>query len=798
MIDTSLLCRLCETPVRNHTYKGQEDLFCCAGCHAVYQILFSQKISIKFQDHPLFHQAVRSGIISNPELIEKVRLKEADPRSNEYLKIYLEIQDMWCPSCAHIIYFILMQEEGIRQCTVDYSTDLASIEYSPRYLSKEKIFLLIKGLGYRPSDLQDPRQVAISKSLYLRFIVAAFCSLNTMMFAYPIYASYFHSDPSTYAELFAWFSCLASIPVLTYSASPIWRRCYAAMQARILGMEALVLIGVSAAFILSMYELLQGTYYVYFDTMTIVILFVLLGKIIESKAKFSAKDALTRLTKGLPRRGRKRFEDGSESFVCIKELIARDHIVALTGEKIVLDGVVIEGEGACDESLMTGESLPLVKKAGDLVLAGSILQQGRLVIQVTAQADKTVLHHIIAMVEQDIGDKAKYIRSIDRIVKWFVPTVICVAFLTAAYCIITQTYDPGYTAMQTAWIRAISIILISCPCAIGIAAPLAEAYILNAFAKNGAIVRNRGCLAYLGKETIYVFDKTGTVTEGKFNVLNGLETLSEEDKQLLKGLVSCSNHPIAFAINQSLPYIPIKFQSVEEIIGKGLKGVHEGTSYLLGSFNFFKEQSIIFPATLPMTAPSNSINTTVFFAKGHVCIACLVLGDRIQPSIKNMLSEMHPIARWLVSGDSCSTVKYVAEQCGFDRWVGECLPLQKRECIEGLKKDGAIVAMIGDGINDAPALTAAHIGIAVVAASDISIQVSDILFTRDCLPILPTLRRIAIKGRRILKQNLFWAFFYNIIGIILAMNGLLSPIFAAFAMISSSMIVLLNAQRIPK
>lgn len=787
-------CALCSCSIRLKGYVDAERSFCCTGCHAVYQILSCQKALPNFQNHPLFRQALRSGLISNPELIEQMRQKVPDEHAEEHQKLHLEIQDMWCPSCAQVIYLILMQQKGIYQCVVDYSTDLASIEFSPRHISKEEIYKLIKELGYSPVSLRDAKQKAVSFNLYLRFIVAAFLSLNIMMFSYPIYAGYFHDEPQGYSGLFSWLSFFASIPVLTYCCWPIWRRFFSGLRVGVWGMEALVLMGVTAAFGLSVYEMYQGTHYIYFDSMTVIIVFVLLGKIIESKAKFSAKDSLLRLARGLPRKGRKLFADGSETFVSVKEIQSGDHLVVLTGEKIILDGLVIEGEGSCDESIMTGESLPHIKKIGSPVLSGTILQQGRLVIKVTAKAEETALHRIIMMVEQDLGHKPQYVRAVDQVVKWFVPVVVCLAAITALYCWVFGVVDAGYTTTQTAIIRAISILLISCPCAIGIAAPLAESHLLNALAKMGAIVRNRGVLAFLGKETVFAFDKTGTLTKGKFTVVEGVQKLDYEDTCFLKGLVSYSNHPISVAINQSLCCFPVKLERIEEVIGKGIRGWKGEDCYLLGSELFMQEQNISLQSCAHHDV--KHIQSTVYFAKNKECCSQIILGDSIRSDAIDLIQKLSPLNMLLISGDSKRTVEEVANQCGFKTWFAECNPLQKRDIIDQLRNKGEVVAMLGDGINDAPALTAAHIGIAVVSATDISVQVSDILLTTDKLNLIDRIRHVAKKGHRIVKQNLFWAFFYNVVGIGLAIAGWMSPLFAASAMMLSSFIVLINAQRI--
>jgi heavy metal translocating P-type ATPase len=784
-------CTLCQAPINQLSYRDQEDqLFCCEGCQTVYQILKVKDALDNVHEHPLYQQAVLSGLITQPFTAASI-----DPELvHENQKIALVIRDMWCPSCAQLIVLLLSKEKGIHHCVVDYATDLAIIEYAPRHISKDRIIRLIKQLGYSPSSLEDPRHQAISRTLLLRFIVAAFFSLNVMMFAYPLYAAYFEGDPEGYNSLFIWLSLIGSIPVLTYSASPIWRRCWNGLKTGLWGMELLVCLGVTAATGLSLYEMSQGSSFVYFDSMTVIIVFVLLGKIMESRAKFSAKDALVQLSWALPRRGRKKDGKGIEAFVSIKEFVRGDLLVTKMGEKIVLDGQVMAGEGRCDESLMTGEARPIVKTKGSLVLAGSFLQQGHLTIRVTSSAEESALQKIVQMIEQNIEHKSPDKRIIDSIIRWFIPLVICLAFTIIGLCWIFSIADPGKTVMQTAITRAVAVLLISCPCAIGIAVPLAEAQILNALAKIGIIVRNRSALQFVGRETQFVFDKTGTVTEGKFIVRTGLSDLTNEEQIDLKSLVHYSNHPIAWAIAQMLDCAHLTLDTWEEKVGKGMRGQNGSTTLILGSAAFLAEEGIFCPAD--QSKDFSEIKTKVYFAKNGCYLTTLTLGDQLRPGIHSFIQALKPVNCSLVSGDASGATQRVAQLCQFDQWIAGYSPLQKREFINQLKQKGEIVAMLGDGINDAPALTASHLGIATISATEMSIQVSDILLTTPHFQALLHLRTIVLEGRKIINQNLFWAFFYNCVGIGLAMAGWLSPLFAACAMVLSSLIVLFNSQRI--
>ncbi|MCE2982207.1 MAG: ATPase P, partial [Parachlamydia sp.] len=405
-------CELCQTPVGAYPYQNDDFSFCCAGCLAVYQILSSSQALENFNEHPLFKQAVQSGLISNPDLLEEINKKTVET-DKEVEKLFLEINGMWCPSCAQVIYLSLMKEKGIKHCRIDYATDFTTIEYPPCYLSKEKALKVTEGLGIGASSMMT--EPAKDKGLYLRIGVAAFFSMNVMMFAYPVYASYYFDEGLKYSKLFAWLSFFASLPVLFYCAWPIWKKFFHAVRFRVWGMESLVAVGVAAATALSVYELFQESLHVYFDSMTVIILFVLWGKAIESKAKRGAKEAFMQLIYALPRRGRKKFLDGKEKFVPIKEIYPGDSLVVLSGEQIVLDGIVRDGEGLCDAPLMTGESMPVSKKINEKVLAGSVLQKGHFVIEVQAKADETALFHIVQVLEKVMGQKSPYVRSADRL-----------------------------------------------------------------------------------------------------------------------------------------------------------------------------------------------------------------------------------------------------------------------------------------------------------------------------------------------------------------------------------------------
>lgn len=786
-------CALCDLTIGSPTAIQDNLAFCCHGCKAVYTILSSKNSLENPRENPIFLQALQSGIISNPQLLEELSFtKTVSSTHQDTQRWHFEIGEMWCPTCAELTRWILLRERGVLNCVVDYATDLASVEFHPMETSKDKLTALIKQIGYTVSPLDETNSRPVSKSLYLRLAIASFCSLNVMMLAYPLYATFFDGEEQGAGNLFAWISLYASIPVLTYCAWPIFSKCWNSLKVGMLGMEALVTTGILAATGLSIYELIQGSNHVYFDSMTVIVAFVLLGKTLEARAKFSAKEAFIQLTRALPRKGRKKIDDSKYEFVPVKEIALGDILVAFSGEKIVLDGIVHEGVGVCDESVMTGEPMPITKVVGNLVVAGTVLQQGELHYIVNAPPEKSLLSRIVEMTHAQLGKKQGYIRPADHIVKWFIPLVFAIAFITGLVCYF-YGIDDGPGVVNTSILRMTAVLLISCPCAIGIAAPIAEGYLISALAQEGVIIRNRGVLSLLGTEDTFIFDKTGTVTHGKFKVLEGIKGLSSEQQAVLKTLTSHSNHLASRAIKEAIPCEPATKMDVVEIVSKGMLGTNAGEQYLLGSKAFMLEHNVVI--TTKEVSQADPI-TACYFACNGKLLATIQLGDTIREEIHETLLNLADTQTVLLSGDQESTVREIAMSCGFKSYAWERSPEQKMEYIQKAIDNGRITAMVGDGINDAPALTAAHVGISVVTASDLSIQVSDILLTTPRLTIIPKMRRLAKFAQSIVKQNLFWAFFYNTIGIVVAASGMLSPIYAASAMVISSLMVIGNAQRI--
>ncbi len=728
-----LSCALCDLKLPSNPLIDGERAYCCHGCRAVDQILLARGDEAR-SDHPLLAEAARAGLISNPELI--AQLSDAC-EGMAIERLDLQVGDMWCPSCAEVIRLSLLKLEGVKSCVVDYATDLCLIEYAPQVVGKEAIKERITRLGYVAEPL---RCAPIKRGRYLSLGIAAFSSINLMMLSWPVYANLWRGV--SLLPTLAFLSFLFALPVVGV-AYPIFQRAFAAARIGLFGMEALVSLAVLSAFALSCWNVWQGSDEIFFDSMAMVVLFVLLGRLLESRAKFSLKNTLLCVTRSLPKKGR--CEDGR--LIPLKEFKAGDTLLVFTGERVVLDGEVIEGQGACDESAMTGEALPVLKGLGDRVCAGTILKQGSLQIQVRAQT--SALERLVEVIERDLAHKKPCMRPVDRVSRIAIPIVIAIALVS------------GYP---------LSVLLIACPCAIGIAAPLVESLLLHRLAKLGIIVRNRSVLHKLGKEERVAFDKTGTITEGEFTI----HGLPATDRSALKALANRSSHPICVSLAASISEPAEPLDGIEEVAGRGMRG----GGYLLGSKRFLEEQGI------------EANGEGLFFAFEGQLIACMELEDRIREGAQEVIASVaHPS---LISGDSEAAVARVAKTLGFSRYEAELNPLEKREWI--LKHP--YTCFVGDGINDAPAMSAAFIGVSLTSAADISFAVSDLSLTN--LSDLPAARRLCSRGRRLISQNLFWAFFYNGLGVALAALGYLHPFAAAGAMVLSSLLVMLNSFRISR
>lgn len=755
-------CALCKQPAAER--------FCCHGCEAIFEILSAQGQLKEKEAHLLYRQAVKYGVISNPGL-QKLNGGAGKER------YAFEVQGMWCTSCASLIQLLVADLKGVQSCHVDYMTDLASISYDPMEVSKEEIKQRIEQFGYRCFSLEDPGRKALEFPFLLRLSIAFFSALNVMMFAYPLYSTFFDFDSDGLASTLSWISFGLTLPVVTYCAWPIYQRFYLSLKHGVPGMEALVVIGMTASMSLSLWSMAEGSHIVYFDTVTMLIALLLFGKWVEQRAKLSAKEAWFELQYTLPKKARKRSVEGEVKIIPLKEVKEGDHLCIFQGEKIPLDGIVMEGEAGVDESSLTGESLPVIKGIGDTLIAGSLLQTGRLLMRAVTTFEKSSVRQLAESLEEQVVRKSDRIKKADFIASWFTPGILALSIIA-----LPVLWTSG-VPLEESFLRIIAMLLIACPCAIGIAQPLAESRLIQRFAEQGAIVRNRGLFTSLAKASLYIFDKTGTLTEGRLHVKSGLELLSTEELAVLKTLTAYSIHPVSLSVFQAIHSDTITLSSWNELPGKGIQAIFAGKEFSFGSKKWMEERGV--------DCPSCHDGLVAFFEKEGQCITTIELEDQMRQGANEL-----PQRKMLLSGDRKEPVRAVALALGFKEWHAEMTPEEKAAKIEALQKRGECIVFVGDGINDAKALSVADVGISIVSAADISYHVSDLYLLSGRLDQFLKLQKLAQLGDKVIRQNFFWAFFYNALGIPLAIAGTLSPLFATFAMAASSLMVLFNSRRI--
>ena len=565
-------------------------------------------------------------------------------------------------------------------------------------------------------------------------------------------------------------------------------------------MNTLVSLGTGMAWLYSTFELLFGEHaghgqHLYYDSTTTIITLVLLGKMLETKAKRKAGNALQSLLSLQSNRALRQSADGSFQECNTSEITVGDIMLIRPGESFPIDGIIIEGFGTCDESMLTGESHPITKQTGDSVTGGTINIDASMQVKATAIGADTVLSKITSIVKEAQGSKAAIQSLADKISSVFVPSVLGISIVTfiVYYVILHSTFNASI-------LPAISILLIACPCALGLATPTAITVAIGAGAKRGIIIRNADALEKAGTIDIIAFDKTGTLTEGKPELI-GIETLQSTYSydalmSFASGIEQYSVHPFAQAIVKKSQDIP-QAESVKEFPGKGMKGIVSGHDILIGKLDWILEEG--------MQLEIGSIKQTYQSGESMLglCIdgsphAIFIFADTIRDTSKEIIQTLHYdlLQTMILSGDQESTVKTIADNLGMKQYHAGLLPHEKLEKISGLQKAGHRLAMIGDGINDAPALAQAHLGIAMGSGTDIAMNTADITIMNSDLHSVITAIRLSRNTMRIIKQNFFWAFIFNIIGIPLAAFGLLNPMFAAGAMAFSSVSVISNSLRL--
>lgn len=765
---------------------------------------------------------------------------------NDHKKLILPVKGMHCASCASVIEKTLKKQHGVEACQVNYGTEKVVIEYDTAKTNPEDLSKKLEPLGYSLSlsnqdhtmhdgtimsgmdhtqhlGLNQTKDEKLKELKILKnkvMISIPLVVISFVVMTWEILGSYKLLPEMSYAveEFFHHILPLFATYMLFVTGTVYLEGVRRFIKHRVANMDTLIGIGTLTAFLYSVgitafEEPLKGiinTEHTYYDVTIIVIGFITMGKYLEAKSKLKTGEAIEKLL-NLQAKTALVERNGEKIEIPIEQVVLNDVIIVKPGTKIPVDGEIIEGSSSIDESMITGESIPVDKSVGDLVIGATINKQGTFKFKATKVGSDTMLSQIVKMVEEAQGSRAPIQNLADRVSAVFVPVVLVISILTLVlWLTIGSIYMPFNQALSLGLLAFIGILVIACPCALGLATPTAIIVGTGKGAENGILVKSAEGLEMLSKVTHIVTDKTGTITKGKPEVTDIIAVSNKTEKELLLLLASLeeySEHPLAHAVMEKAHeenIILSKVDGFNSIEGKGLTGIISNKRYYAGNLKMLEDLNIVFDKE-KIDQLTKEGKTPVFLTTESEVLGVIGIADTLKETAKDTISKIHKlgIKVILLTGDNKNTAQHIANQVGIDEVIAEVLPNQKAEKINDLQKKGYIVAMVGDGVNDAPALAQANVGIAMATGTDVAIESAQLTLLKGDISKLFKAIKLSKFTMSAIRQNLFWAFIYNIVGIPLAaglfypfFGILLNPVFAGLAMALSSVSVVSNSLRL--
>ena len=718
---------------------------------------------------------------------------------------------MTCASCASSAESMAKYEHGVVNASVNFATGNLTVEYLPNMTDPLKIQKAVQAGGYDLLIEDESTQQETLEAIHAeKFHKLKIKTRWAVLLSLPVVVIGMFFMDMPYANPIMW---LFSTPVVLWLGKDFFVNAYKQAKHRSANMDTLVALSTGIAYIFSVFNMLFADFWhqrglhanVYFEAASVVIAFILLGKLLEEKAKGNTSSAIKKLMGLQPKTVMVIQSDGTERQVPIEAVHAGNIILVKPGEKIAVDGIVISGNSYVDESMLSGEPVPVLKMENEQVFAGTINQKGSFRFRATKVGKETMLANIIKMVQDAQGSKAPVQKLVDRIAAVFVPVVIGIAILTF---LLWFTLG-GENHLVQGLLAAVTVLVIACPCALGLATPTAIMVGVGKGAEQGILIKDAESLELAKKVTAVVLDKTGTITEGK-PVVTDVYWNNDEDslKGILLSLEKQSEHPLAEAVVgyfNDVKVTPISF--IESITGKGVKGSEGIETYYVGNRRLLDENRITISTELMAHASQweNQSKTVIWFANSQTALAVIAIADRIKETSVRAIKEMKAmgIELYMLTGDNEATARAIAAETGLQHYKAEVLPEHKADFVKELQQKGQVVAMVGDGINDSTALATADVSIAMGKGSDIAMDVAKMTIISSDLTKIPQAIRLSKQTVATIKQNLFWAFIYNLIGIPLAagilypFNGfLLNPMIAGAAMALCSVSVVSNSLRL--
>ncbi len=789
------------------TIDGEARAVCCIGCQAVAQAIVANGLADYYRQRDALPESPREAM---PKLLDDLKLYDHADFQKGFVRelgdnereAALIIEGITCAACIWLNERHLAALPGVTGVEINYSTRRARVRWDETRLQLSDILAAIVAIGYRAHPYDVARQEALAhrerRSALWRLFVAGFGMMQVMMYAVPAYLAGDGEMSADIEALLRWASLVLTLPVILYSAAPFFRGALRDLRLRRVGMDVPVALGVGAAFAASLWATLSGSGEVYFDSVTMFIFFLLGGRYLEMNARqraVSVTEALARLRPAFAARVPDYPAGRAVERVVVDDLRPQDVVLVRPGETIPADGCVLEGASGVDESLLSGESAPVEKTPGDALTGGAVNVDSPLYFRVDQVGEATRLSAILRLMERAAMEKPQLVALADRIAGRFLEVLL---LLAAAVAIAWGFVDPA----RMLWVT-VSVLVVTCPCALSLATPVALTIASGALARLGVLATRGHAIETLARATHFVFDKTGTLTTGEMRLLAVLP-LGERDRDacvvLAASIEQASEHPLGRALRQAAAGMPLADVSeVAGVPGAGMSAQIGEQRLRIGRPAYVGE---LHGHALPEAAAAfaQSDDTVIALGDDTGWLALFRLGDALRPEAAAMVAALRADARELVllSGDAERVARRVADALGITTVIAGASPQDKHAYVRALQADGAVVAMVGDGVNDAPVLALAQVSVAMGSGSQLARTQADLVLLSDHLTAVASAHRLARRCLRIIRQNLVWAFVYNIVALPLAMAGWVTPWLAGIGMSGSSLLVVLNSLRLQR
>jgi Cu2+-exporting ATPase len=786
---------------------------CCAGCQAVAQAIVGNGLTDYYRHRDAMPESPREalpqaladfGLFDHPD-VQKNFVRRAEGAAGEHeQEAALILEGITCAACIWLNESHVRRQPGVTAIDINYTTRRARVRWDERVTKLSAILEAIAAIGYRahPYDIGRSEQLAQKerKAALWRLFVAGFGMMQVMMYAVPVYLAHGDMTPDI-EQLMRWASLILTVPVIGYSAAPFFVSAWRDLKLHRVGMDVPVALGVGAAFAASVWATLIAAGEVYFDSITMFVFFLLSGRYLEMMARQKAARSVETLARAIPsfatRLGAWPARSSDEERVAVAELRAGDTVQIRPGETVPADGLVLDGASAADESLLTGESRPVPKRVGDALIGGSVNTASPLVMRVERVGEATRVAAIQRLMERAAAEKPRLVEMADRVAGRFIIALLLLAVATALGW---WWIDPS----RALWIF-VAVLVVSCPCALSLATPAALTVATGALAARGVLVTRGHAIEALARTDRFIFDKTGTLTVGHMALVEVLPVRGDAARALAlaAALERGSEHPIARALAAGVvdagEGVAIAVDGLRATTGAGVEGAVDGRVWRLGRPEFVAALHAA-PVPLELQAIVGAGDTVIALGNADGWQAFFRLSDSLRPDATAMVANLSAagIKLSIFSGDAPAAATRVGAALGIADVRGGLSPEDKHAALKALQAAGETVAMVGDGVNDAPVLAQAHVSIAMGGGADLARANADVVLLGNDLRALPQGLALARRTVRIVKQNLAWAFAYNLLAIPLAMAGWVTPWMAGIGMSASSLLVVLNALRLQR